>query len=327
MATTTSVNPAAAVPGPAGTSFADRLAQAVDRCGAPVCIGLDPVYEKLPAELRCGTPGGGPVASIARFCEGVLEAAAGIIPVVKPQSACFERYGSAGVACLEHVCRRARELGYLVLLDVKRGDIGVTAEHYAAACFGALGADAVTVSPYLGPDTLEPFVNAAEAGRAEAGGLGRGVFVLVRTSNPGSDAVQSPLLNDGRSVAELVASQVAALGAARRGACGLSSVGAVVGATKAADGAALRRRMPDQVFLIPGYGAQGGTAEDIRGMLRAPAGGGPLTPGTSGVLVTASRSVIYAFVPGGGGGEAPDWQAAVATAARSFAAELRRVVE
>src|SRR5262249_2518895 len=134
------------------------------------------------------------------------------------------------------------------------------------------GADALTVSGYLGPDTIEPFLKP-----------GHGAFVLVRTSNPGSDAVQSLPLADGRTIAEMMADHVAALGATRRGKRGLSDVGAVVGATKAADAASLRKRMPDQIFLVPGYGAQGGRLDDVRPMLRP----GARWPGDSGVLVTA----------------------------------------
>ncbi|MGD9688223.1 MAG: orotidine-5'-phosphate decarboxylase [Phycisphaerales bacterium] len=293
-------------------AFADRLAESLNTAGSACCVGLDPVYERLPAGLRCGTTGGGPVSAIARFCEGVLDAVAGTIPVIKPQSACFERYGAEGVACLAHVCRCARERGLIVVLDAKRGDIGISAEHYAEMAFGsaACGADAVTVSAYLGADTIEPFLTDPA----------RGVFALVRTSNPGSDSIQSARLGDGRTVAELVADEIARLGATRLGTgpgAGLSSVGVVVGATKAADAAALRRRMPAQVFLIPGYGAQGGTADDIRGMLRS----GARSPGTAGVLVSASRSVIY---PGGAG--AGDWRQAVGVAARAFAAEIGAVV-
>jgi orotidine-5'-phosphate decarboxylase len=299
------------------TLFADRLAAALDAAGSPVCVGLDPVYEKLPSALRCGTGGlasqqadAGPVAAIARFCEGVLQACRGVIPVVKPQSACFERYGPEGVALLRHVCLRARELGYLVLLDAKRGDIGVTAEHYAAMAFGQMQADAVTLNGYMGPDTIEPFLKDPS----------RGVFVLVRTSNPGSDAIQSLRLADGRTVAELLADHVASLGASSVGTCGLSGVGAVVGATKPTDAAALRARMPRQVFLIPGYGAQGGTADDLRRMVIP----GARSAGTSGLLVTASRSVIYAFASSQG--EAPDWAGAVHAAARGFSAEVRAVL-
>ncbi len=294
------------------TPFADRLAEALDRAGSPVCVGLDPVYEKLPGELRCGTGGlaggaglgAGPVAAIARFCEGVLEACRGVMGVVKPQAACFERYGADGVACLKHVCDRARGMGFLVLLDAKRGDIGVSAEHYAAFAFDYLRADAVTVSGYLGPDTIEPFLKHD----------GRGVFVLVRTSNPGSDAVQSARLADGRTVAEMMADHVRSLGEKHLGRCGLSGVGAVVGATKAADAAALRARMPRTVFLIPGYGAQGGTAEDLRRMVIP----GARTAGASGLLVTASRSVIYAY-----GEDSTEWMGKVRAAAERMGGEVR----
>lgn len=291
--------------------FADRLADKLDRVGSPVCVGLDPVYDKLPAELRCGTAGGGAVRAITQFCEGVLIACRGHAGVVKPQAACFERYGPDGFACLQRTCRLARELGYLVVLDAKRGDIGVTAEHYAALAFDTMEADAVTVSPYLGPDTLEPFLNHAPADTAHP--RGRGVFALVRTSNPGSDAVQSLRLADGRTVGEMVADHIAALGRSRLGRGGLSALGAVVGATKPADAQSLRARMPDSVFLIPGYGAQGGTADDVRRLIRP----GAKTPGSAGVLVTASRSVIYAFADGG------DWRGQVTAAAAKLAREIR----
>lgn len=306
-------------------TFADLFAERVGAAGSPVCVGLDPVVEQI--TKLTGTDGIGPgdsdaAAVIERFSIAVLEAIGGpkVVPCIKPQAACFERFGAAGFAALERVCRRARDMGYLVVLDAKRGDIGISAEHYAAMSVH-MGAHAVTVSPYLGPDTIEPFLKVAAAGTggdaSENGSGGLGVFVLVRTSNPGSDAVQSTRLADGRNVAEMMADQVAALGANRRGASGLSSVGAVVGATKAADAEAMRRRMPDQIFLIPGYGAQGGTAEDIRRMVRT----GATSAANAGVLVTASRSVIYPKVQAG-----EDWRAAIGRAAREFAAEVRAVV-
>ncbi|MFN0010658.1 MAG: orotidine-5'-phosphate decarboxylase [Phycisphaerales bacterium] len=306
--------------------FADRLAAAVERAGSPVCVGLDPVLEKLPGELRSdagasksaadfdGTGRG--TRAIGRFCEGVIDAVAGVVPAVKLQSACFERYGGSGVDLLRALVQRVRAAGMVAILDAKRGDIGISAEHYAAAAFGpdgASGADAVTLSGYMGPDTMEPFLTDPS----------RGVFVLVRTSNPGSDVIQSQRLADGRTVAELVADQVAVLGQSRVGACGLSSVGAVVGATKPEDGPMLRARMPDQVFLVPGYGAQGGSAADIRGMLRMAASSGSTTgerAARAGVLVTASRSIIYPT-----GGEA-DWRGAIGAAARRMAAEIGAIV-
>lgn len=288
--------------------FSDRLAAAIDRVGAPACVGLDPVIEKLPDALR--RPEGGIAEKIEAFCGQVIDAVAPHAAAIKIQSACFERYGAAGARAVRALVRGARALGLVVILDAKRGDIGVTAEHYAAAAFGADGgdspahaADALTVSGYMGPDTIEPFLKP-----------GRGVFVLVRTSNPGSDAVQSLPLADGRTVAQMMADHVHALGATRRGDRGMSDVGAVVAATKPGEAPALRARMPDAIFLIPGYGAQGGTAADIRGMTRPNA----RAPGESGILVTASRSVIYAFEPGDN-----DWPRAVAAAAQRFAGELR----
>jgi orotidine-5'-phosphate decarboxylase len=279
--------------------FSDRLAAAVDRCGAPACVGIDPVLEKLPGSLRAG---GDAAGALEEFSIGVIDAVAGVAPLVKPQSACFERHGAPGMAALGRVIAHAKERGLLVVLDAKRGDIGVSAEHYAAAAFdGDAGADAVTVSGYLGPDTVEPFLRP-----------GRGVFVLVRTSNPGSDAVQSQRLADGRTVGEMMAEMVASLGKERMGERGLSDVGAVVGATKAADGRALRARMPNQVFLVPGYGAQGGTLDDVRQLVRA----GATRAGDLGVLVNASRSVIYAF-------KGEDWRREVHAAAESFVRELR----
>jgi orotidine-5'-phosphate decarboxylase len=279
--------------------FADRLAAAIDRTGSPACVGLDPVLEKLPAAVRTAHDAAG---ALREFSLGVIDAAAGAVPVVKPQSACYERYGAEGVRVLREVVAHARSKGLLVVLDAKRGDIGVTAEHYAEATLsGEHGADAVTLSGYMGPDTLEPFVKE-----------GKGMFVLVRTSNPGSDAVQSARLADGRTVAELVAEMVATLGDRAVGGRGVSDVGAVVGATKAADGRALRSRMPRQTFLVPGYGAQGGTLEDVRALVRE----GAKAPGELGVLVNASRSVIYAF-------KGSDWRGEVKAASAQFAQELR----
>ncbi len=286
------------MPTPSQVNFADLLREAVRASGSPACVGLDPVFDKLPVEVRARHTE--PLGAIREFCTGVLEVVRPHVGVVKLQSACFERYGGRGVMLLEDMCRDARQRGFVVVLDAKRGDIGISAEHYAAAVVHA-GAHAVTLSGYLGPSTIEPYLKA-----------GLGAFVLVRTSNPDSDAVQGNRLNDGRTVAEMMADHVAVLGERSLGACGMSALGAVVGATKSADARALRERMPRQVFLAPGYGAQGGTAEDIRAM-RTKDGGG--------VLVTASRSVIY---PDRGG--LNDWQPAIAAAAHSMAMELRELM-
>jgi orotidine-5'-phosphate decarboxylase len=284
------------------TAFADLLDQCIIRAGSPICVGLDPVVENLPADCRRDHP----ADAIEAFSLGVIDAVRDGAAAIKPQSACFERYGSRGFAALERTCAHARAAGLAVVLDGKRGDIGISASHYAASAV-AIGAHAVTVNGYLGLSGIEPFLTA-----------GLGVFVLVRTSNPDSDAVQSARLADDRSVAEHVGGLVATLGTAHRCSSGVSSVGAVVGATKSADGRALRAAMPDQVFLVPGYGAQGGAADDIRALLR-PASGG--RGASSGVLVTASRSIIYAKPAAG-----ESWLVAVGRAAKGMAAEIAQIL-
>lgn len=277
---------------------ADRLLERIERAGAPVCVGIDPVAERLPASLR---PAGGDeaaAAAVEEFSTGILDAVAGVVPAVKVQAACFERHGPAGTAALARVLSHARAIeGLELILDCKRGDIGISAEHYAAAARGGFAAHWTTVSAYLGTDSLLPF----------AGG-GHGAFALVRTSNPSGDALQSLRLADGRTVSEAVADLVAAAGAADVGASGFSALGAVVGATKPADAAALRSRMPSQVFLVPGFGAQGGGVDDVLPCFRADG---------RGALVTASRSVIYAFDPAD-----RQWRSAVRRAAGELRAQI-----
>lgn len=276
--------------------IADLIADAID--AAPVCVGLDPVLDRLPDSIERENP----ARAIAEFSQRVIESVAGVVGIVKPQSACYERYGSAGVAALEATCRAAREAGLIVLLDVKRGDIGLTASHYAAAC-ASIGAHAVTVNPYMGRSAIEPFLHA-----------GLSAFALVRTSNPDSDEIQSVQADSG-TVAERVAKMVADLGSGCLGSRGLSALGAVVGATKADDAARLRECMPKTPFLIPGFGAQGGTAQDILPMLADPS-----VPGR-GVLVTASRSVIYPA-----DATAENWQEKTRESAQRLAGEILDVI-
>jgi len=278
---------------------ADTLCRSIRAVGSPVCVGLDPVLENIPSEVE------GTHASdrIELFSRAVLESVRGIAPAVKFQSACYERHGWEGVRALERSMRLARELGFVVILDAKRGDIGITASHYAAAAKGA-GAHFVTVNGYLGVSGIEPFLKE-----------GLGVFVLVRTSNPDSAAFQASRTTSGATIAELMASSVAELGKFRLGTTGLSDVGAVVGATQSAEAAALRKLMPSQIFLIPGFGAQGGTADDVRAMVRA---GKMFDEG--GVLVTASRSVIY---PKSGG---TSWRDSIRIAARDLATQILQAV-
>ncbi|MDA1008193.1 MAG: orotidine-5'-phosphate decarboxylase [Planctomycetota bacterium] len=270
----------------------DRLAAAIRRAGAPLCVGLDPVVERLPPELaRLGERG------LHGFTEGILEACAPFAAAVKFQSACYERHHEAGITALRSGIRSAKSLGLLTILDAKRGDIGISADHYAASMV-ALGADWVTVNGYMGSETVAPYLNA-----------GLGVFVLVRTSNPGSHELQSLPLADGRTVAEAMADMVAALGDQHLSPRGASAVGAVVGATQRNEIASLRKRMARQCFLLPGIGAQGATIADVQGAF---------DPATAGALATSSRAIIYAPCQGG-----ETWMDAASHAASQLADELR----
>jgi len=259
-------------------NFADRLIEAIEDKGTPAMVGLDPRYESLPAELRkVESPGREETAQAFReFSCRVIDAVAPLVPVVKPNIAFFEACGWEGYRAFEDVVAHAKEAGLLVVADAKRGDIGSTAEAYAHAIFEEIGADAVTLSPYLGLDSLAPFF--------ERLSKGKGVFVLVKTSNPSGGEVQD-LMTADRQVHEAVADLVNRWGEPHVGECGFSSVGAVVGATYPEQAADLRTRMPRVPFLLPGYGAQGGKAEALR---RAFGGAG------RGAVVNSSRGVIFA---------------------------------
>lgn len=270
---------------------ADALDARITSTGSIACVGLDPRPDLLPEALiaRHRDAGGAMDGVAAAFIEAnqrVIDAVADRCAAVKPQAACYEAYGLAGWAALEATVRHGAEAGVPVILDAKRGDIGSTAAHYGQMAFGGapdleegscpgMGADWLTVNGYLGSDGVEPVLAA-----------GGGVFVLVKTSNPGSGELQDVELASGGTVADRMADQVATWGADRLGACGLSDVGAVVGATYPDHAVALRERMPDTVFLVPGYGAQGASASDAVAGLRADG---------RGVLVSSSRGITGAW--------------------------------
>ncbi len=266
---------------PSFSSYADRLDAAIERCGNPCLVGLDPHLDALPEDFAVARDPGAPRAVRARaigdFLCAIVDVAAGQVPAVKPQSAFFEVLGADGVAQWERVVAHASSAGLLVIGDVKRGDIDSTAKAYAQAFLEqAPRCDAITINPYLGADAVQPFLDAC----ARVGG---GVYVLVRTSNKHSALFQdhgTPPLH------EKVADEVARWGTTLMGECGMSSVGAVVGATHPAELARLRQRMPRTPFLIPGYGAQGGSAKDV-----APG----FLPGGRGALVNSSRGILYAY--------------------------------
>lgn len=279
-------------------TFSDRLAEAV-RAKGPLCVGLDPRFDSLPKSLR-EAPGA--AEAVLRFCTRVLELVAPFAGVVKPQSAFFELLGPAGMVAQAGVLKHARAMGFVTILDAKRGDIASTATAYADAAFGPVwDADALTVNPYLGRDAVEPFLTAAK--KAD-----RGVFVLVRTSNPGAGLFQD-LVCDGKPLYRHVAAEVVNWNASTIGACGLGDVGAVVGATHPRELAELRAAMPNVWLLVPGYGAQGGTAADVKAAYRADG---------LGAVVNSSRGVTFPFHPDDLG-----WEAKVVAAAQKAQAELR----
>ena len=265
---------------PHSAAFADRLATAITARRTAACIGLDPRRESLPPALRAADARDPrDLADLfARFCRDVIDVVAPLVPIVKPQLACFEAIGPHGMTALADVIAHARSRNLLVLADGKRGDIGSTAEAYAEGWLaGPWAADALTVNPYLGNDSIEPFVKTAEA-------RGAGIFVLVKTSNPGSKDFQD-LVCDGRTNYEHVAAGVEAL-AARTSAGGrFGAVGAVVGATWPKQLDDLRAAMPHTWLLVPGFGRQGGRASDVRGAFH---------PDGLGALIVSARDVIFA---------------------------------
>lgn len=308
-------NAAQMSPRPAAAGhFADRLAAAVRRCGNPVLVGLDPRYALLPESLQAAgtTDCLEQAAAFRTFCFEVIDVVAGLVPAVKPQAAFFEQLGPPGMTALSDVIQNARRRGLLVIIDGKRNDIGTTATAYAEGFLGheassGWGGDALTVSPYLGEDSLSPFVETAAQRDA-------GIFVLVKTSNPGGGMFQD-LVADGRPIYRHVAEYVEREAAATAGACGYGIVGAVVGATYPQQSVELRACMPHTWFLVPGYGSQGATARDVSGAFAADG---------LGAIVNNSRGIIFAhtraeFKELG----AARWQDAVAAATRQMIDELR----
>ena len=289
---------------PLVTTFGDRLAHSVAERQSQLVLGLDPDPARLwpgaldlSEEEAATLPGAScrAAAAVTKHCKLVIEATAEHCVAVKLQLACFERLGAPGWAALVKIARAAGDHELLVIADAKRGDIDITAAAYAQAFFGStptpfgdaqgVGADAMTVNPLLGGDSIEPLVR-------EARSHGAGLFVLVRTSNPGAAEIQDLELAEGGTVSERIAGIVTGLGADGVGASGLSDVGAVVGATAPGRVAALRERMPHAVFLLPGVGAQGGVVGDL-----APA----FAPGRAAGLISASRSIVQAYAASGKG--------------------------
>ena len=274
--------------------FTDRLIAGIDRKGCPIVVGIDPRLDLMPPELvrasyaRYGETHQAAGRAIREFNLRLLDAVAPHVPAAKVQVAFYEAFGPAGMEVFAETLREARQRGLIVIADVKRGDIELTAQAYASAYLGSslpgvalspgFEADAITVNPYVGGDGVLPFVSAAQP-------RGKGLFILVKTSNPTSGDVQN-LLVDGIPLYERMAGLVQQWGQGTEGKRGYQAVGAVVGATYPTEAARLRQLMPNTYFLVPGYGAQGAGAEDVQACFGADG---------YGAIVNSSRAILYAY--------------------------------
>lgn len=298
-------------------NFADAVITKVRSLGHPLCVGLDPHLDLIPPLFRRGSMAAEDpqtVLAVSELLFALLDRVVGRVAIIKPQSAFFEQLGAAGIELLQQVMNRARSQGLLVLLDAKRGDIGSTAEGYARAYLDAhapLRADALTVNPYMGVSTLTPYLERCQSHE-------RGLFVLVKTSNPGSADIQD-LTVDGQPVFSQLAAKLAAPAQALIGAeTGWSSLGVVVGATYPEQAARVREVLPKSLFLIPGYGTQGGSAADaVRSFVRGPSG-------LEGGVVNSSRAILF---PGGNTTSPSAWEQAVDAALDQAISELGDAVQ
>lgn len=286
---------------PKTTHFADRLVEAIKKKGSPICVGLDPRFEQIPGAIRAkhikkkAHSFEAAADAIVEFNQGIIDAVADLVPVVKPQFAFYAQYGFSGVWAFEETVKYAQEKGLLVIADAKSNDIGSTATAYANAFLGEtdllgnakavpVGADALTVNAYLGYDGIKPFIEVCHK-------RGKGIFVLVKTSNPSSGDLQDVAVSEKKIPAyELMAQFTESWGADEIGSSGYSSVGVVVGATYPAEAAKLRKLLPHAYFLVPGYGAQGGGAKDALPCFNKDG---------LGAIVNSSRGIIYAYEKSG----------------------------
>ncbi len=280
--------------------FADKVIEAVKIKGNAICVGLDPRLSKIPqkikdrAILECeGTPFKAAADAIIEFNKGIIDAVADLVPVVKPQIAFYEIYGHEGVRAYEETLKYAGSKGLITIADAKRNDIGTTAEAYAQAFLGEVSlfegenevvmpvfdADSITINPYMGWDSIKPFVD-------ESKKYGKGLFVLLKTSNKSSGDLQDLAMADGEPLYNLVSYLIDSWGADEIGESGYSFVGAVVGATYPEQAKVIRAMMPNTIFLVPGYGAQGGGAADVKPCFNADG---------LGALVNNSRGITFAY--------------------------------
>ncbi len=306
-------------------NFADRLMEAIARKKAPVTVGIDPIYSRLPEGLtdQAGLDREADLESsldaVLEFSRRVIRAVAPHVPAVKINIAYFERYLWEGIEGYYQLVQEAAERDLIVIGDIKRGDVGHTAEAYAAAHLAEpdlagtddlVNPDAVTVNGYLGRDAIDPFLSVC---REE----GKGLFVLVRTSNPGAAEVQNVVTTDGVTVAEHMAKLVADWGVAEGlvGSGGYSCVGAVVAPRDVEQAVRIRQILNNAMLLVPGYGAQGLGPQEVAACFK---------PGGVGAIVNASRSVIYAYQQENYHMRfGTQWERAIEQACQDFVAQVR----
>lgn len=301
------------------SSFADRLIGRVRDLGHPLCVGLDPHLAPIPplfAQGSMATDDERTAAAVESFMTAVLDRVADRVAIIKPQIAFFEQLGWRGMRVLDGLCRRAREQELMVLLDAKRGDIGSTAEGYAAAYLtanAAMPVDAITLNPYLGFDTIEPFARAASD-------AGRGLFVLVKTSNPGSGDLQDREV-DGEPLFGRVADGLRRFETSLAGShTPWSSLGVVCGATWPDEARRVREALPRALFLVPGYGAQGGSAAAaLQGFVPGP-------KGLEGGIVNSSRAILFPEAAKGTS-DVASWERAIDAALDAAIDELGSAVQ
>ena len=312
-------------------NFADRLIQAIEAKKSVVCVGLDPRFDRMPSFLverfvdKYGKTRKAIAATFLEFNKGIIDSVKDISVMVKPQIAFYEQYGADGIWAFEETCKYAKEAGLLVLVDGKRNDIGSTAEAYASAYFGSsdpfggdpeaeevggFPADALTINGYLGVDGILPFLRRCHENEG-------GLFCLVKTSNPSSGDLQDRITADEQmSIAELMAHFVESWGSDYMGERGYHFMGAVVGATYPKEAEKLRTLMPGAFFLVPGYGAQGGGAEDV-----APC----FNEDGLGAIINSSRGIIFAYEETSQSSKGEDFGVCARNAVIEMNAALNRV--